>query len=187
MVIRAAAPAEAATLARFAERTFREAFAADNRPEDMDAYCAAAFAPEMMRGYLADASITTLVMVAEDGSLAAYAQLRPEGPEHGVRLPDPVELWRFYVDKVHHGRGIAHRMMDAVIDAARERGTGTLWLGVWEHNRRAQAFYRKFGFVDVGSHTFVLGTDVQTDRLMARSIGGRSPETPASPDGTASP
>jgi ribosomal protein S18 acetylase RimI-like enzyme len=77
-------------------------------------------------------------------------------------------------------------MMDAVIDAARERGTGTLWLGVWERNTRAQAFYRKFGFVDVGSHTFMLGTDVQTDRLMARTIRRRSPETPASPGGTAS-
>jgi hypothetical protein len=82
VVIRAAEPAEAPTLARFAERTFREAFAADNRPEDMDAYCATAFAPEMMRSHVSDASITTLVMVTEDGALAAYAQLRPESPDH---------------------------------------------------------------------------------------------------------
>ena len=169
-MIRAATPADAPTLARFAERTFREAFAADNRPEDMDAYCATAFAPEIMRRGLSDASISTLVMVAEDGALAAYAQLRPEGADHDVELPDPIELWRFYVDKVHHGRGIAHRMMDAVIEAAVERGNATLWLGVWERNTRAQAFYRKFGFVDVGSHTFMLGTDVQTDRLMTRSL-----------------
>ncbi len=174
MVIRTAAPAEAATLAHFAERTFREAFAADNRPEDMDAYCATAFAPEVMRGYLSDASITTLVVVADEGNLAAYAQLRPQAaPGHGAEMPEPLELWRFYVDKVHHGRGIAHQIMDAVIDAARARGAATLWLGVWEHNARAQAFYRKCGFVVVGSHTFVLGTDVQTDRLMARRIGGR--------------
>jgi ribosomal protein S18 acetylase RimI-like enzyme len=74
------------------------------------------------------------------------------------------------VDKVHHGRGIAHQLMEAAIADAAARGAATLWLGVWEHNTRAQAFYRKFGFVDVGSHTFVLGTDVQTDRLMARTI-----------------
>ena len=86
------------------------------------------------------------------------------------RLPEPLELWRFYVDKVHHGRGIARQMMEAVIDVARERGAATLWLGVWEHNTRAQAFYRKSGFVVVGSHTFVLGADVQTDCLMARSL-----------------
>ena len=160
-------------MAGFAERTFREAFEADNRPEDIDAYCATAFAPEVMRGQLSDPAVTTLVMVTETGAWAAYAQLRPGGPGHGADLPGPIELWRFYVDRVHHGRGIAHQLMDAVLEAAQQRGAATLWLGVWEHNTRAQAFYGKFGFVGVGSHTFVLGTDVQTDRLMARDIGRR--------------
>jgi ribosomal protein S18 acetylase RimI-like enzyme len=170
VVIRTATAAEAETLARFADRTFREAFAVDNRPEDMDAYCAAAFATDVMRGYLSDSSLTTLVMFADDGSLAAYAQLRPKAPDRTATLPEPLELWRFYVDKVHHGRGIARQMMEAVIEVARERGAATLWLGVWEHNTRARAFYRKSGFVVVGSHAFVLGADVQTDCLMARSL-----------------
>ena len=180
-MIRPAAPDDAEALAEFAERTFRVAFEADNRPDDMDAYCAVAFAPDMMRGHLSHPSVTTLVMVTEQGIIAAYAQLRPEGPGHGADLPAPIELWRFYVDKVHHGRGIAHQLMHAVLDAAQQRGAGTLWLGVWEHNTRAQAFYGKFGFVGVGSHRFVLGTDVQTDRLMARSISRRSPQSPAGP------
>ncbi len=169
-MIRTPSPGEAGPLARFAERTFREAFEADNHPDDMNAYCETAFSPEVMRGYLTDASITTLVIVMDDGALAAYAQLRPDQPAHGPALERPLELWRFYVDKVHHGRGIAHQLMEAAIADAAARGAATLWLGVWEHNTRAQAFYRKFGFVDVGSHTFVLGTDVQTDRLMARTI-----------------
>jgi diamine N-acetyltransferase len=170
VVIRTAASADAKSLARFAERTFREAFAADNRPEDMDAYCGTAFTTDAMRDCLSDAAIATLVVVADDGGFAAYAQLRPHGPGPGGEMARPLELWRFYVDKVHHGHGIAQQLMDAVIEQARQRGAATLWLGVWEHNTRAQAFYRKFGFVDVGSHTFVLGTDVQTDRLMARTI-----------------
>lgn len=169
-MIRTAAPADAESLARFAERTFREAFEGDNRPEDMDAYCETAFTTDAMRDLLSDATIATLLVVADDGGFAAYAQLRPQGPGLGEEMARPLELWRFYVDKVHHGRGIAHQLMDAVIDLARQRGAATLWLGVWEHNTRAQAFYRKFGFVDVGSHTFVLGADVQTDRLMARTI-----------------
>jgi ribosomal protein S18 acetylase RimI-like enzyme len=170
VVIRAATSGEAETLARFAERTFRAAFAADNRLEDLDAYCAAAFAPEVMRSYLAAPSITSLVMVTADGELAAYAQLRPEGPDDGTELPEPLELWRFYVDQPHHGRGTAQRMMDAVVDAARARGAATLWLGVWERNTRAQAFYRKCGFVVIGTHTFALGADVQTDHLMTRTL-----------------
>lgn len=167
---RAALVGEATALARFAERTFREAFAADNRPEDMDAYCATAFTPEVMRSLLVDPSMTTLVTVTDDGELAAYAQLRPQAPDHDPDMPAPLELWRFYVDQVHHGRGMAQHLMHAVLDASHARGAATLWLGVWEHNTRAQAFYRKFGFVVVGSHTFVLGTDAQTDHVMARRL-----------------
>jgi ribosomal protein S18 acetylase RimI-like enzyme len=56
--------------------------------------------------------------------------------------------------------------MKSVATAARARGARTLWLGVWERNERAKSFYRKCGFRDVGSQPFVLGTDVQTDRVM---------------------
>ena len=50
------------------------------------------------------------------------------------------------------------------------RGGRTLWLGVWERNARAKAFYGKNGFVDVGSHVFMVGTDAQTDRILVRQL-----------------
>jgi ribosomal protein S18 acetylase RimI-like enzyme len=46
----------------------------------------------------------------------------------------------------------------------------TLWLGVWERNERAKAFYHKHGLRDAGAHVFMLGTDAQTDRIFVRSI-----------------
>ena len=104
------------------------------------------------------------------GALAAYVQLRPGAPPEGA-APGPIELWRFYVDAAHHGRGLAQRLMAAAFEAAATRGATTMWLGVWERNFRAQAFYRKFGFVEIGRHTFTLGRDRQTDLLMARPIG----------------
>ena len=60
--------------------------------------------------------------------------------------------------------------MNAAIDAARARGAQTLWLGVWERNPRAVAFYEKYGFTRVGEHTFMLGDDAQTDWLFARTV-----------------
>lgn len=169
MVIRRATIEDAEALAAFAERTFRAAFGADNSPEDMDAYCAAAFTPEVQRTLLADARIDTLVAEDDNGGWMAYAQLRPGAPpDHPCEAP--IELWRFYVDPAHHGRGVAQRLMEAVIAAARARHAKTVWLGVWERNPRAQAFYRKAGFTDVGAHTFVLGRDVQTDRVMVRGV-----------------
>ena len=41
-----------------------------------------------------------------------------------------------------------------------------LWLGVWEDNPRAIAFYKKYDFTVVGEHIFTVGTDPQRDLIM---------------------
>ena len=38
-----------------------------------------------------------------------------------------------------------------------------MWLGVWERNERAKAFYARQGFRQVGRQIFVVGSDPQTD------------------------
>ncbi len=45
-----------------------------------------------------------------------------------------------------------------------------MWLGVWEYNPRAQRFYERNGFRQVGKHTFQLGSDPQTDLLMQKEL-----------------
>jgi ribosomal protein S18 acetylase RimI-like enzyme len=167
--IRKAELADAAAVAALAERTFRNTFEADNTPEDMAEHCRKSYSAEIQAAELSNANIETLVCEAHDGSFIAYAQLRAGAPPE-VSGPSPIELWRFYVDSAHHGRGVAQALMASVIDIAENKGAQTLWLGVWEHNLKARAFYRKAGFVDVGAHDFVVGQDVQTDRLMARPV-----------------
>ena len=171
MKIRRALHTDAAPLAALAERTFRMTFAADNTAADMDRHCAVSYSFDIQALELADAATHTLVVEDDDGALVAFAQLR-RGPTPPV-VPDrtALEIWRFYVDHAHHGRGLAQSLMAATIECARERGAPTLWLGVWERNLRAQAFYRKMGFVDVGAHEFRLGDDIQIDRVMVRGAG----------------
>jgi ribosomal protein S18 acetylase RimI-like enzyme len=167
--IRNAEPGDAAALAAFAARTFRETFEPDNTPEDMSLYLAANFGPELQAGELRDPSLLTLL--AEDGRrLAGYAQLRDGSPPACVRGPSPIEIRRFYVDRAWQGRGIARALMMAGLEAAIARGARTVWLAVWERNLRAQAFYRKCGFEECGAVDFFLGHDRQTDLVMMRSI-----------------
>jgi diamine N-acetyltransferase len=45
-----------------------------------------------------------------------------------------------------------------------------LWLDVWERNPRGIAFYRKWGFVEVGRQAFMLGEDLQNDLMTARYL-----------------
>lgn len=170
MTIRRATLADAPALATLAERTFRDAFEADNTADDMDAHCRQSYAPAIQAREIADPAIDTVVAVTDEGTLAGYAMVRASTPPGAVTGEAPVELWRIYVDRAHHGRGVAQALMAACLDAARARGGATIWLGVWERNPRAQAFYRKIGFVDVGAHVFQLGSDPQTDRIMVRGV-----------------
>jgi ribosomal protein S18 acetylase RimI-like enzyme len=60
--------------------------------------------------------------------------------------------------------------MNMCLAAAREAGFRTMYLGVWEKNHRAQAFYRKWDFVPVGEHIFQMGDDPQIDFWMMRPL-----------------
>jgi ribosomal protein S18 acetylase RimI-like enzyme len=164
--IRIATAADAAALASLAERTFRDAFGAQNSAADMDLYCGQAFGAETQRREIADPRLTTL-LVEEDGALVAFAVLRDGPPHPAVAGATTREVLRFYVDRAHHGSGLAQRLMGEVVERARTAGADVLWLGVFERNPRAIRFYERCGFRQVGEQTFVLGTDPQRDVVMA--------------------
>jgi ribosomal protein S18 acetylase RimI-like enzyme len=169
LTIRRATAADAGPLAELALRSFLEAFAAQNQPEDVAAYTSRVYGPAQQAAEIADPDIVTLVGEVE-GRMAAYAQLRWIPPGPGVDGPEPVEIMRFYLDAPWHGSGLAQRMMDAVLRTAREEGARTAWLAVWERNPRAMAFYAKYGFRVVGEQDFQLGSERQNDFVMTRPL-----------------
>lgn len=170
IAIRRATVDDAAALAEFGARTFYETFAKDNTPEDMRQHLASAWAPALQRAEILDPTFATLLACDAAGRLAGFAQLRAGHAPASIATVQPVELLRFYVDQPWQGQGVAGLLMQSVQDQARARGARELWLGVWERNERAQAFYRKHGFRTVGSQIFVVGTDPQTDHVMLREL-----------------
>jgi GNAT superfamily N-acetyltransferase len=170
VAVRAGTSADAGLLAELGARTFRDTFAADNTPEDMASYLAEAFSPEKQSAELAHAS--TCFLVAEVGGVAVgYATLKAGEPPACVTLPRSIELARIYAEKSWLGRGVGAALLRACLDEAAKRGYGAVWLGVWERNVRARAFYRSWGFVEVGTQVFQLGRDRQNDVVMQRAAG----------------
>jgi len=168
--IRPATEADVAALTEFGARTFRESFGKDNTAEDMEKHLASAWRTDLQRDEILDPSIDTLIARDLRGNLGGFAMMRERHSPPGVSVLRPVELWRFYVDKPWQGRVLAQALMNAVEASARARGGRELWLGVWERNERAQAFYRKCGFEKVGEQIFVVGSDPQTDHVMLRKL-----------------
>lgn len=167
--IRRASNEDAELLAELGARTFAETFAEENTSEDMAAYTAASFSPERLTAELTDP--LSIFFVAEvEGSAAGYAKMHSGETAEGVEGQQPIELVRLYVARAWLGRGVGPALMRRCVDEARDMGFQTIWLGVWERNHRAQAFYRKWEFYEVGEHIFQLGSDPQRDIVMQRAV-----------------
>ena len=166
MTLRRGTASDAASLAEFAERTFRQSFTKANPAENMELHCAANFGADIQGRDLSDPR-QVIQIAAKSGELAGFMQLRLERPTTCIEALRPVELHRIYVEREWQGRGIAQELMRAAVFAAARSGSDWLWLGVWEHNPKAIAFYNKYGFELVGEHPFMLGRDQQRDLIMA--------------------
>lgn len=172
--IRLARPADATPLSILGARTFSDTFGPYTPPADLATYLATAYTPERQAAEISDVNGVMLVVETNpvEGTpiLIGYAYLGRGSTPAVVTGPDPLELKRFYIDVPWHGRGVAHTLMQKVLQYAAQLRARTLWLGVWEHNTRAFAFYRKYGFQRVGEHVFPVGNDPQVDWLLVRTL-----------------
>jgi diamine N-acetyltransferase len=165
LIIRNASVNDTALLADLGSRTFSRAFAADNTPEDMADYLATNFNRERIAEELGDADSTFFIAEVEQVA-AGYAKVKKGEAPSCVTNDKTIELVRLYTLPEYFGKGVGQALMRACFVEAKQLGCQTIWLGVWENNHRAQAFYRKFGFQEVGEHIFQLGSDAQTDKIM---------------------
>ena len=171
--IRSARPHDAAAVRDIGIRVFSATFGHSVTPAQLRAYLDEAYAPAAVAADLADAAKDVLVATAPAGAPAVvgFAQLSRGPPEACVdHLDAPVELQRLYVDASHHGRGVGRALVCEAERRAAAAGFRHLWLGVWEDNGRAQAFYARMGYAKAGRHDFVVGGDVQTDDIMVKAL-----------------
>jgi diamine N-acetyltransferase len=181
VTIRPAAPADAAALAEFGERVFDEVFGPQNDEGDMASYLNEAFSPDIQRAEITGPG--SIVLLAErGGALAGYAHIAPAPAPECVTGAPALELKRLYVEPALHGQGLGKKLLDEGLRRASAAGAATVWLGVWENNVKAQRFYAREGFVKVGDHPFVLGSDTQTDWIMQRELAVIDSPAPPQPD-----
>ena len=141
-MIHYATPADVALLLQLSATTFYDAFAAQNTPETMQAYMSEAFTEAKMAAELADPDSTFLLAFVDDEAVG-YAKLRRGDSPDAPAGCKSIELQRIYVAQKAIGRKLGQKLLDACLQITREEGYERVWLGVWEHNTSAQAFYRK--------------------------------------------
>ena len=135
----------------------------------MAQYLAEAFGADQQARELADPA--SLFLIAETGgNTVGFARIVWAGAPACVGGVRPMDIVRFYARTPWIGRGVGSALMQACLDEAHRSGSDVVWLCVWEHNRRARAFYERWGFTEVGEQKFVLGKDAQRDLVLMRPV-----------------
>ena len=170
VIIRQATPADADVLLDLSIITLTEAFAHQNTEADFAAYVAEAFTAERIRNELADPG-TTFWLAKHEAEVVGYAKLRSKTPKpRRLAGKRSTEIQRLYVLNRAQGLGLGRKLMETCLQTARDEDFQTVFLGVWEKNFNAQAFYQHLGFQPCGWHYFQFGSDRQRDYWMSLDL-----------------
>ncbi|MFH5207531.1 GNAT family N-acetyltransferase [Antrihabitans spumae] len=165
---------DAEALSDVAAATFPLACPPNASPEDIEVFIDEVLSYERFGEYLSD-PLRTVLKATKGGKIVGYAMLLDGPPEDAevakvVTLRPILEISKMYVLPGQHGTGVSTALMDAAVEFARANSYTGVWLGVNQHNQRAQRFYTKNGFETVGTKTFRVGTQLHHDFVMQRSI-----------------
>ena len=174
VTVRAATADDAETLHAVAAATFALACPPHVTPESVATFVADVLSVDCFRRYIADPA-RNLFLAEDEEQPAGYAMLVAGEPADGdvraaLRLRPTAELSKIYVVPGHHGAGVSRLLMDAALDSAGRRGAVGVWLGVNQLNERAQRFYRKSGFEQVGTKRFLVGDRYEDDYVFERPL-----------------
>jgi GNAT superfamily N-acetyltransferase len=167
--IRYASQLDANLLAELGAKTFIQTYSETNPFENIDAYVKEFFSPEKQTIEINDPS--NLFLITEyEGRVFGFAQLASGSRTPEIKSKNPVELVRIYLLSEFIGKGLGSILMNVCLQEARSKDHDMIWLGVWEQNERAIAFYEKWGFKKIGTQQFTLGADIQTDWIMGLDL-----------------
>lgn len=145
--------------------TFLQTFAAHNNEADMDAYLNSSFSIDKLRNQINNTQ-SEFYFAQDREMIVGYLKINTGDAQTEQKGNNAFEIERIYVDSTYLGKKIGQLLFNKAIDLATEKKAAYVWLGVWEENHRALAFYKKNGFIPFDKHIFKLGNDDQTDIMM---------------------
>lgn len=160
-------PQAISDLSTFAVAAFVRTFGHIYPAGDLAAFLAVWNTHDQLAAQLVDPAYAIALIRADDGTIAGYAKIGPVDFDLPPGQPQTncIELHQLYLAENAKGTGMADTLMRWTIAQAQARGHAIVYLSVFTENPRAQAFYRRYGFVDVGSNAFRVGNHIDKDRI----------------------
>jgi ribosomal protein S18 acetylase RimI-like enzyme len=140
-----------------------------NTPENMAKYLNESLSEEKLSAELNDSN-SHFYFAIDGDKVIGYLKVNTGSAQTELKEGMALEIERIYVTKEYLGKKVGQLLYEKAIAVAKELNASFVWLGVWEENPRAIAFYKKNGFVEFDKHIFKLGDDEQTDIMMKLSL-----------------
>ena len=167
-----ATPDDAQLISELSAITFFNTFTGTCTDEDMQGFIEQYFNKNQVQSELQDMNDFYFIAFVY-GRAAGYIRIKDEVSDvEIINKHTAIELKRIYVLQEYHSKKVGAALMNFALHFAAQKNYELIWLGVWEHNERAKAFYKKFGFEDSGvEHPFPIGNTPQTDVWLYKFIG----------------
>ncbi len=98
--------------------------------------------------------------------IVGYLKLNTKEAQTETVRGNGLEIERIYIVREYQGKRIGQFLLDKSFQEAKDKKLDFIWLGVWSQNVEAIKFYNRNGFKVFDSHSFMLGSDEQTDLIM---------------------
>ncbi|MBO0992659.1 GNAT family N-acetyltransferase [Bacillus sp. SD088] len=157
------------TLQGISIETFNDTFKDQNSPENMKTYLEMAFTLKQLAIELSNVS-SQFFFAYLNKDLTGYLKINISDAQTEKMDDKSLEIERIYIRKEFQKYGIGKFLLNKAIEMAMEHDKQKIWLGVWEKNDNAIAFYKKMGFVQTGAHSFYMGNEEQIDLIMTKTL-----------------
>ncbi|PTS94117.1 GNAT family N-acetyltransferase [Pedobacter sp. HMWF019] len=153
-------------LQKLAQKTFFETYAAYNSAENMQYYLDTNFSIKKLQEEISNPDSIFFTALNTENKHIGYIKVNFRSAQTDLKDQNTMEVERIYVLQEFQGQKAGQFLLNNAIEIARKNHVDNLWLGVWEKNNKAIAFYKRNQFTDFDTHIFKFGDDEQLDILM---------------------
>ena len=150
-------------------QTFTETFKDNNSEKSLNDYLNTAYELTKLEKELENPH-SEFYFAYFNNELAGYLKININDAQSEKMGENALEVERIYIKKSFKRRGIGRHLIETAEQLAKKYQKNLMWLGVWEYNPKAIAFYETLGFKVIGAHSFFMGEEEQTDLIMSKQL-----------------
>jgi ribosomal protein S18 acetylase RimI-like enzyme len=140
-------------LSEIATLTFLESHGRSARREDINIYVTEKYSENVFKEELSDAK-NIYHIIYYDNNPAGYSKIIFDTSYGDSKIKNITKLERLYLLKEFYNLKLGSALFQFNIDLSKRSHQMGMWLYVWKENQRAVNFYKKNGFVIIGSYDF---------------------------------